>query len=418
LAVKPLNKLGILRVPNPDTHSVNYIWEEANITVSLSNFEKNHAGLMADFTAECPIGTDVKSGIRLCLEKLNDRRSITQALQALPTDFKEWDKLIEFAFSDAIHAYKEAKQDEANVLPEAMCPDDILALDIPETPWLVKDLLVSSGVTILASLPKKGKTVVALNIVKAAQDSIQFFERDVPNVPILFLALEDPWARLKRRMQTVGIHGKQSIFVITCDLTKGLDPLIRLDDKYQPRIIFIDTLLAALKIKDENSPDLGIAVQGLSEFAHERERSIFILHHHGKTKRDDPVLDLRGHTSLSGAVDVILGLYPEDSPGQFKLKSASRDGEPLDLDVAYDGNVLKWEIDRNYNEVQALEKDFAMMDLLREMGKVSLDAICSANDKSRTANKRVIDRLIDQGQITKEVTKVGYQTVYVYGVIG
>lgn len=417
MATKPPKNLNIIRTPNPEAHSINYVWDESNIAIVLSNFEKNHSGLVADFSAECPIGIDIKSGIHLGLEKLNDRRSIVQALHALPTDYKEWDRFIEYAFSDAIHAYKDAITQEANELPEAMCPDDILALDIPETPWLVKDLLVNSGVTILASLPKKGKTVVALNIVKAAQDSIQFLERAVPNVPILFLALEDPWARLKRRMQTVGIHGKQSIFVISCDLTKGLDPLKRLDEIYHPRIIFIDTLLAALKIKDENSPELGIAVQGLSEFAHERDRSIFVLHHHGKTKRDDPVLDLRGHTSLSAAVDVILGLYQEETPGQFKLKSASRDGEALDLDVSYDGNTLKWDIDRNYNEVQALEKDFSMLALLREMGKVSLDAICQANDKSRTANKRVLDRLESQGQVAREVTKVGYQTVYVYGVV-
>jgi predicted HTH transcriptional regulator len=109
-----------------------------------------------------------------------------------------------------------------------------------------------------------------------------------------------------------------------------------------------------------------------------------------------------------------LGLYPEESPGQFKLKSASRDGEAIDLDVSFDSNSLKWEIDRNYQEVQALETDFAMLALLREMGKVSIDAICQANEKSRTANKRAIDRLIEQDLVSKEVTKVGYQTVYVF----
>jgi hypothetical protein len=413
MADRPL-PLDIIMVPDVAHHSIHYVWDSAGIAIVLSDIHENGAGLSAVARAECPAGESVKSGVNVKLGSMGDRAQLSKALHSLPLDFKPWEQLVEYVCSETIKQFKDIKDTEAASVPEAFDPDTILGMDISETPWLVKDLLVEAGVTILASLPKKGKTIIALNLIKAAQESGQLFERDVPHVQILSLSLEDSFARLKRRMQTIGISGNSVRFVVSCDLTQGLDPLRRLVDTYKPRIVIIDTMLAALRIKDENSAELGLAMDLLAKLAREYNISILVLHHHGKSKRDDPILDLRGHSSLSGAVDVILGLYPEETPGQFKLKSASRDGEAIDIDVSFDSNALKWEIDRNFHEVQALEGDFAMLALLREMGKVSLDAICQANEKSRTANKRVIDRLIDQDLVDKEVTKVGYQTVYVF----
>jgi hypothetical protein len=407
--------LDILMVSDVDNHSIHYVWDEAGIAIVLSAIHENSAGLMAVASAECPIGTSVKSGVNVRLGSMGDRSQLSRVLHSLPLDFRPWDDFVEYVCSETIRQYLSIKKAEALSVPTAFAPDAILAMDISETPWLVKDLLIDSGITILASLPKKGKTIIALNLIKAAQDGTQLFERDVPNVPILSLSLEDSLARLKRRMQIIGITGSSSHFVIACDLTQGFDPLRRLMEAYRPRIIVIDTMLAALRIKDENSAELGLAMDLLAKLSREYNISILVLHHHGKSKRDDPILDLRGHSSLSGAVDVILGLYPEETPGQFKLKSASRDGEAIDLDVSFDGNALKWDIDQNFNEVQKIESAGAMLDLLREMGKVSIEAICQANGKSRPVNDKVLKRLLDSGDVTREVSKVGYQTVYVYG---
>jgi hypothetical protein len=408
---KPPN---ILVVPKPDEGRVDYVWDESGITISLSQIQENHAGLVAFFSAECPIGTEVLSALQVHPERLSDRRQVTSELLKLPLPYKEWAPLVEYAFAHCIRTWQDIKRQQADEIPEALFPDDILALPTPEPTWLVPDIMVAVGVSILASLPKKGKTVFAMNMVRAGQDNVKFLDRDVPDVPFLFLALEDPWRRLKHRMGVIGIKGRRSPFVTQCDLTKGLEPLAKLVDKYQPRAVVLDTLLAGLRVKDENSPELGITVQGLSDFAKERTLSFLILHHHGKTRRDDPVADLRGHTSLSGAVDVILGLYAEETAGQFKLKSASRDGEPLDLDLAYDGNSLSWRIDTNYSELQKIENISAMIELLRELGPVPADTIGNANGKSRTANDKVLKRLMESGDVIREPQKVGYQTTYVY----
>jgi hypothetical protein len=97
------------------------------------------------------------------------------------------------------------------------------------------------------------------------------------------------------------------------------------------------------------------------------------------------------------------------------LKSASRDGEPLDLDVAYDGETLHWHIDTSFNEIQVIENDAEMLKLLGDLGKVSIEAICQANGKSRAANDKVLKRLMDAGEVERTPQKVGYQTLYTYG---
>lgn len=402
------------RIVNKEEKYIDYLWPESNIAVHISNIGQNHSGLEADFAAEYPIGTEIKSGIRLYMEKLGDRRNIIRALHEIPIEFKEWDKLIEYAFSDVVKTYKELTKRIDDEIPEALTADDILALDTPQTPWIIQDILVDEGITILASLPKKGKTVIALNMVKAAQTGTKFLNRVIPNVPILYLALEDTKPRLKTRLSTIGISGKQITFILNCDITQGLAPLKKLIELYHPKIVVIDTLLAALHLKEENSAELGIAAQSLHDLAREMKVSMLILHHHGKSRRDDPMLDLRGHSSLSGAVDVIMGLYAEEQPGQFKLKSASRDGESLDLDLVYNGNKLEWAISEDYQENVEAETDLAMVELLQELGESSIEAIGLANGKSRPANDKVLKRLMSKGTVQRKAQRVGYQTMFVY----
>lgn len=409
-----LEMADVLRIIRAEDKAIDYLWEESDIAVKLSNVKENHRGLEADFQAECPIGYEVQSGIRLYIESLRDRQSIIKALHGLPLDYKEWDKLIEYAFSDVVRSYKKLKDESTNEVPAALTADDILALDTPPTPWLIKDFIVDEGITILASLPKKGKTVLALNMVKAGQSGEKFLQRQVPYLPVLVLALEDTPQRLKTRLSKIGLTGKATTFILECNLTNGFEPLRKLIEVYKPKIIIMDTLLAALQTKDENTTELGIAIQNLHNIAREMHVAFFILHHHGKTKRDDPILDLRGHSSLSGAVDIIMGLYADEAPAHFKLKSASRDGEPLDLDLKYDGGNLKWGIDEQYNENQKAESEVEMINLLSDLGKVSIEAICQANGMTRQRNDNVLKRMLNKGTVKRTPSKVGYQTLYVY----
>lgn len=404
------------RVVNSEKKYIDYLWPESNIAVHLANIRQNHQGIQADFAAEYPIGNEIKSGINLYLEKLRDRQSIIHELHGMPIEFKEWEKLVEYAFADVVRTYKQLQDDEANQIPDALTPDDLLGLNIPETVWIAQDIIVESGITICAGLPKIGKSVLTLNLCKAIVNGEKFLGKLCKPTNILYLALEDTPSRLKTRLAKIKLTGRNINFLLNFpDLRQGLQPLNNAIERYQPKLIVIDTLLSGLNIKDENSPEVGIAMNGIHQIAVDRKVSFFIVHHHGKTKRDDPVLDLRGHTSLSGAVDIIIGLYKGETSSDYQLKSASRDGDPLDLNVDFDREGLSWSEDKDYKERQKVETEIGLFNTLRQVGtRASLDLISQTNGKDKSTNWKQLERMVADGHVVKDIDKSWHPEKVVY----
>ncbi len=86
-------KYDIQMMPDVSSHSIYFVWEEGGIAVRLNEIHENSRGLGALFSAECPIGAEVKSGIKVYPESDASRKSTIKAMHdaALGLDFREWD---------------------------------------------------------------------------------------------------------------------------------------------------------------------------------------------------------------------------------------------------------------------------------------------------------------------------------------
>jgi len=389
-----------------------FLFDFFDINISVLCHSLNHRSSTALLTFTGPQGVIVQN-IKLCLTDFRQRDSLIRSLidkQSALGEVVYWDDILKSIIGYLVEYEQKQK-------PVRFSMTDVLNADASEIDWLCKDILLRSGLTALAGPPKRGKSVKALRLSLAVATGDIFLERQCQQGKVCFFALEDNLKRLKVRSNTMGIGADMpiSFYLDIAPLPDGLVQFREIITEDNYALVVVDTLLAAMVpgIK-ENEPIFGQTIEQLHSLANELGLSILIIHHFTKRTTGDVLVDFRGHSSAGAAVDLLLGLYSDETPGHYTLKSVSRDSEELKLDLIFSGDKLLWELDHNWNEVQKVSTDGTMLELLGDLGEVDIMAICNANGKSRPTNDAVLKRLMDSGDIERTPKKVGYQTVYVY----
>jgi RecA-family ATPase len=75
-----------------------------------------------------------------------------------------------------------------------------------ETPWLVDGLLPQAGLSIIAARPKVGKSTLARTLTLAVARGERFLDRDTTAGTVLYLALEEKRAELRRQFKGALLH--------------------------------------------------------------------------------------------------------------------------------------------------------------------------------------------------------------------
>ena len=107
--------------------------------------------------------------------------------------------------------------------------------------------LLYPGLFLFAGAPKIGKSFLMLQIAYHVSTGLPLWEYPVSQSPVLYLALEDTFDRLQRRLYKMfGVEGTDDLHlsIASMQLGKGLDEQIAWFLKQQPktRLIIIDTL--------------------------------------------------------------------------------------------------------------------------------------------------------------------------------
>lgn len=389
----------------------NFIFLDARVNVRCHSL--NHLSNSVNLSFCNETDTIILHSVKLRLDDFSQRDRLVKSLiskQAAVGDVVYWDDILH-----TIVLYFERLQ--GNLKPSAFTTADILSADVTERTWLCKDFLPSQGISILAGKPKRGKSIMALRISHAIATGGKFLDRQCDEGKVCYLALEDNVRRLKSRYSIMGITTDVPITVYfsIAPLPNGLPQLKELlaGDNYS--LVVLDTVLSGMVpgIK-ENDAIFGQSIESLHSLANELGLTMLLIHHFTKRPSGDVLTDLRGHGSAGGAVDLALGLYDDEQPGHFTLKSISRDSDRLEIDLAFSGDEMLWTLDTSYNEVQRIRTDTDMLELLTDLGEVTVDEVSNANQKSRQANDAVLKRLILSGHVKRTPAKKNFATVYIY----
>ncbi|MST55244.1 AAA family ATPase [Pyramidobacter sp. SM-530-WT-4B] len=292
---------------------------------------------------------------------------------------------------------------------------ELMAMRFEDERWAVEGL-VPSGLTVLASIAKKGKSWLCLQMGAAVAAGKPFLGMKTTQGAVLYAALEDTQARLKERLQLLyPMGGVPSVMSFTTTFPRldagGLKQLLEWVVENSPSLVVIDVwnkVKPAGTDKSLNAYEADYkAVGPLKALADATDTPILLVHHlkKGSAASGEMLEGLSGSMGLPSAADAILTLKRE---GQNETAIIERTGRDLDCT---DDIPIRWTKpagwrlftpEEIYKERREKENGTAraIFDALKESGApMSPKQIAEAAGISQQNVRMYVKRLKDAGQL-------------------
>jgi hypothetical protein len=293
---------------------------------------------------------------------------------------------------------------------ELLSADDILSTVWPEPVWAIPDLL-PAGLCILAGKPKLGKSWLALQIAQAVATGGMTLDRRVERGPILYLALEDPPARLKDRMTkqlwptgaqadflTIGKFGQQ----IGDLVNGGGERIAHLIEQRGYRMVTIDTLSRSI-VGDQNDADrMTRALEPVQVIAHKYNCVVILVDHHSKGAGADTdmVTDILGSTAKGAMADCIWSLYRERGKTGAKLSITGREVIEQTLQLVMHWQTGCWQVEGDGGlEITVRRRE--ILDALKRLGPSQLIAVADATGQPKSHTHSRLQDLVNAGLVRR-----------------
>ena len=258
---------------------------------------------------------------------------------------------INTAFSDWID------EDLSNEFP-VVSMSQLYATSYFKKPPLVEGLIYRNSY-IFAGSPKQGKSFLMLQLCYHVSMGLPLWGHPVNRGTVLYLALEDNYARLQQRLfKMFAEEASEHLYIATWakKVGEGLEKQLTdfKNDHPDTSLIVIDTLklvrtLAPNKSSYDDDYNIGIAITRL---AHLLEVCIIVVHHTNKKEYRDTFDKLSGTKGLYGSFDAAMVLEKtEPHSKKANLYFQGRDQIETMLELEKDMTTLQWLILRESAEL-------------------------------------------------------------------
>lgn len=231
--------------------------------------------------------------------------------------------------------------------------------NLPDIVFYV-DKLLPQGLNIICSVPKIGKSWMAIDLCLSIATGTPFLGFKTSKAGCLYLALEDSENRLQGRVNKLvngGIIPDNFFYaIISNDLADGLIEQLESFIKEKPnvKIIIIDTLQ---KIRGEYKGNSYYAndyneVGKIKQFGDEHGLCIILIHHLRKGLANGDVFErISGTNGIMGAVDTALTLSKNNrSDVETYLSVTGRDVDFNEYVLEFEKEACKWKFVRTAEE--------------------------------------------------------------------
>ena len=227
----------------------------------------------------------------------------------------------------------------------------------PRTP--VVDGFLYGGTYLFVGAPKVGKSFFMGQLAYHVAMGLPLWNYPVRKGTVLYLALEDDYARLQRRLSVMfGVECADNLFFATQakTLNEGLDGELEgfIKEHKDARLIIIDTLQKVREVGGDNysyANDYQIITR-LKALADSYGICLLLVHHTRKQQSDDKFDMISGTNGLLGAADGAFLLTKEKRTGNAAcLDVSGRDQPDQRLYLFRNEETLAWELERVETEL-------------------------------------------------------------------
>ncbi|MFI3255587.1 MAG: AAA family ATPase [Eubacteriales bacterium] len=213
------------------------------------------------------------------------------------------------------------------------------------------DQILPQGVFILAGSGKIGKSWLSLDMCIAISTGGRLWDYQANQGEVLYLALEDTYARLQLRMAHIGVEHPDLTRLHFSVQSSGIgDGLVEQVNDFlkafpDTKLVIIDTLERIRNTETDKSMyscDYRDMTK-LREITDSRKVTLLLVHHTRKMHDSDPLNTLSGSTGLVGSVDGVWVLGKDERTGTTaKLTIANRDTEGFCFKLDFEKEHCRW----------------------------------------------------------------------------
>ncbi|MCD8160867.1 MAG: helicase RepA family protein [Clostridiales bacterium] len=220
----------------------------------------------------------------------------------------------------------------------------------PRTPLV--DGLIYSGTYLFAGSPKIGKSFFMMQLAYHVAMGISLWNYPVRQGTVLYLALEDDYARLQSRlMQMFGVEATDHLILTTQSRTleEGLTEQMERFMQRHPytSLVIVDTLQRVREIGTETySYAMDYKnIAAMKEFTDRHNICLLIVHHTRKMEASDSFETISGTTGLLGAADGAIVLQKKKRiEDTATMQIVGRDQEDQELTLEFDRERCFWQL--------------------------------------------------------------------------
>jgi AAA domain len=211
---------------------------------------------------------------------------------------------------------------------------DEVEANTPPMSFIVEDLIMRGGTTLLIGPPKKGKSTLSKQIALHVAKGLPVLNREVKQGKVLYMQLEEYRTWTTDTLRRMGFTAGDPVLLSfkRPESGKAVDTL-RATLRAHPDavLLVLDMMGKVLQINDYNDyGEVTEKLEPITNLARETNVSILLLHHGKKDGTGDVVKDALGSTALTGNVDIIAGMTMDAAlPNTNYLTTSSRVGPSL-----------------------------------------------------------------------------------------
>lgn len=223
----------------------------------------------------------------------------------------------------------------------------------------IVDGLIYNGTYLFVGAPKVGKSFFMAQLGYHVSMGLPLWGYSVKKGTVLYLALEDDYARLQKRLSRMfGMESTDNFHFATKskNLNEGLEEQLNqfVKEHKDARLIIIDTLQKVREVggdKFSYASDYDIVTK-LKRFSDEHGICLLVVHHTRKMESSDSFDMISGTNGLLGAADGAFVMQKEKrTENKAILELAGRDQQDQRLELKFNRELCVWELAKAETEL-------------------------------------------------------------------
>src|SRR5713101_650633 len=165
----------------------------------------------------------------------------------------------------------------------------IMTEAIPETLWMVKDLIPTGGLALLVGKPKVGKSTLARHLALSVAQGIPFLGRDTFQCPVGIVSLEEQRWEVCRQIKTFSTDPTLPVYLF-CDPPQegALETLADHIARLGLGLCVVDPVFRLVPVQDINDyAKVQAALDSFRPIAAQTNCAFLLVHHMRKGDSDE-----------------------------------------------------------------------------------------------------------------------------------